>query len=31
MGSAEADIFMGSPATVAASAVRGVITDPRDL
>ena len=31
MGSAEADIFMGSPATVAASAIRGVITDPRDL
>jgi 3-isopropylmalate/(R)-2-methylmalate dehydratase large subunit len=31
MGSAEAEIFMGSPATVAASAIRGVITDPRDM
>ena len=31
MGSAEASVFMGSPATVAASAVTGVITDPRDL
>ena len=31
MGSAEAEIYMGSPATVAASAVNGVITDPRTL
>jgi 3-isopropylmalate/(R)-2-methylmalate dehydratase large subunit len=31
MGSPSARVFMGSPATVAASAVAGVITDPRDL
>jgi 3-isopropylmalate/(R)-2-methylmalate dehydratase large subunit len=31
MGSSEAEIYMGSPATVAASAVAGVITDPRTL
>ena len=31
MGSPTANVFMGSPATVAASAVAGIITDPRDL
>jgi 3-isopropylmalate/(R)-2-methylmalate dehydratase large subunit len=31
MGDSSAKIFMGSPATVAASAVRGVITDPREF
>ncbi len=31
MGSPKADVFMGSPATVAASAIAGVITDPRDV
>ena len=31
MGSPEAQVFMGSPATVAASAIRGVISDPRDV
>lgn len=31
MGELSARIFMGSPATVAASAIRGVITDPREF
>jgi 3-isopropylmalate/(R)-2-methylmalate dehydratase large subunit len=31
MGSAQASVYLGSPYTVAASAVRGVITDPREL
>jgi 3-isopropylmalate/(R)-2-methylmalate dehydratase large subunit len=31
MGSPSASVYMGSPATVAASAVTGMITDPRDI
>jgi 3-isopropylmalate/(R)-2-methylmalate dehydratase large subunit len=31
MGSTDAAVYMASPATVAASAIRGVISDPRDL
>lgn len=29
MGSSEAEVYLGSPATVAASAIEGVIADPR--
>lgn len=31
MGSYESEIFLGSPATAAASAIRGVITNPTDV
>ncbi len=31
MGSGESFVYLGSPETVAASAIRGVITDPRTL
>ena len=31
MGHKEARVFLASPLTVAASAVMGVITDPRDM
>lgn len=31
MGQAEAEIYLASPAVVAASAIAGVITDPRDI
>lgn len=31
MGADDAEIFMGSPATVAASAIRGSIADPREF
>jgi 3-isopropylmalate/(R)-2-methylmalate dehydratase large subunit len=31
MGDPDAKIYMGSPATVAASAIKGVIADPREF
>jgi 3-isopropylmalate/(R)-2-methylmalate dehydratase large subunit len=31
MGQPDADVYLASPAVVAASAIRGVISDPRDL
>ena len=31
LGSREAEIYLASPLTVAASAVRGAITDPREM
>ncbi len=31
MGSKKSEVYLASPLTVAASAIKGVITDPRDF
>jgi 3-isopropylmalate/(R)-2-methylmalate dehydratase large subunit len=31
MGHSDSEVYLASPATVAASAVKGRITDPRDI
>jgi 3-isopropylmalate/(R)-2-methylmalate dehydratase large subunit len=31
MGSPEAEVYLGSPAMASASAIKGVITDPREF